>query len=251
MTLIHVSKQRSSGESIRHHALSNNTPIGSRDLKRSRRHRENRERASGSVSIKRSGRRLQSREKSKRYASFGLKQHKTPQQNDKEYDFSTKNISNSQSLFESRLSAASTPTLHSPVHKSPTTCDTLDLDIACNPREFRSQWANLSRGILISCKVEKTLPSLSECHKHFTSRRFYVIASGVVAHETKLFLVAQRRTKPLSRISRSHSQETLVTRCLCEVTFNSTKMEMNAEVRCSDKTQIPFFVSAIGFKELT
>lgn len=177
--------------------------------------------------------------------------YQTPRINDKEsYDLQH-NISTSQSLFESRISAASTPSFPSPMLSPAAASVHLDDAPYCSSREFKSQWANLARGTLVSCKMEKTAPSLSDCHKHFQSRRFYVMASGVVGSETtKLFLLAQRRTTQTSNRSTHSSPKGLVTRCLCEIAFDSIRNQMTAEVRCEDKRQIPFFVSALGLKDL-
>jgi hypothetical protein len=38
--------------------------------------------------------------------------------------------------------------------------------------------------------------------------------------------------------------------CLRKITFDSTNMEMNAEVRCSDKTQTSFFMCALSLNVL-
>jgi hypothetical protein len=65
---------------------------------------EKRETASSDdIQSKRSSGCLDSRDKLTRYASNGLKQQKSPKEYDKEYDFLTKNISCSQSSFESQL----------------------------------------------------------------------------------------------------------------------------------------------------
>ena len=78
-----------------------------------------------------------------------------------------------------------------------------------------------------------------------------MIASGVVRHETKLFLVAQRRgIQSANKTSRSSSVKKTISRCLCEISFDSEHKKMNVELRCADKSQIAFFMSALALKEL-
>ena len=144
------------------------------------------------------------------------------------YDFSTNNqIRTTQSLFESRLSAAS-PVL------SPTSLSELDTNVVCTPKEFKRQWAHLPKGTRVSFEIN-SIPKLSDCHLHFSKKRFSVIASGLKGQETKLYLLAQKET---------------TTRCLCEVIFNSGSNEMSAEVRCQDKSLQAFFMGALGLKDL-
>ena len=145
------------------------------------------------------------------------------------YDFSTNQIRTTQSLFESRLSAAS-PVL------SPTALSQLDLNVVCSPKEFRRQWTHLPRGTMVSLRInENSIPTLSACHLHFQKRRFHVVASGLKGQETKVYLLAQKET---------------TTRCLVEVIFNSGSNEMSAEVRCQDKRLQAFFMGALALKDL-
>ena len=162
------------------------------------------------------------------------------------YDFSVQNISNSQSLFESRLDAASPPTRLSSASTVSSISRQLDQDVLCSPQDFTLQWSNLRDGTKISCKVEGSMPSLSNCHKHFRQQRFYVIASGVVGCETKLFLVAQRRGVN----SVNKTPRTTMTRCFCEIIFDSDQKKVTVELRCSDKSLTSFFMSALALKEL-
>lgn len=219
-----------------------NTPASRRERRpRSRGHQVSRE-SSNSTSSKRSSRRYIRGELNTDSAG---KSHHIRTGN--EYDLNN-NIETSQSLFESRISAASPPALQSSTSSQSTASSQLELNVVCSPKEFQSQWTALLTGTHISTKVEKTMPSLSDCHKHFQHRRFYVIASGVVGHRTKLFLIAQSRVQSTTT-SHTPPRETAVS-CLCEVAFDLQNKDMNAEIRCSDKSQMAFFVSALGLKDL-
>lgn len=169
---------------------------------------------------------------------------KSPSSNHERYsEYDLNDIGTSQNLFENRLNAAS-PTLESSVV---TPSSQLDSDVVYSPKEFQSQWAKLT-GTKIQCKVERQIPSLSECHKHFQKQRVYVIASGVVGQTTKLYLLAQKRGYQ-SSMSRTPPRQAAV-RCLCEIAFDLQSKEMRAEIRCSDKSQTSFFVRSLGLKDL-
>lgn len=89
------------------------------------------------------------------------------------------------------------------------------------------------------------MPTLSDIHKHCNERRFYVVASGKLDDTTtRLFIIAQRMTNMSSSLRNNTS------RCLLEITVDSCKYELNAEVRCRNKDDIRFFLGALGLSEL-
>ena len=145
-----------------------------------------------------------------------------------EYDLSRP--SSSQRMFESRITVA-TARPPTPSMKS----NDLDSDVTCNPRQFQAEWQGLQNGTTLSHRVCH-LPPLSDCHKHFHARKFFVVASGVIGGDSKLFIVARRLRNKLSR-------------CLAEVTFNSTTYKMKAEIRCN-QDEARFFRNALDLKEL-
>jgi len=88
------------------------------------------------------------------------------------------------------------------------------------------------------------MPTLSDIHKHFYSHRFHVVASGQIGYDMKLFVVGQRR------ISKRGSLRNALSRCLVEITIDSLRRELNAEVRCRNHDDINLFVSRMGLPEL-
>lgn len=219
-----------------------NTPASRREHRRprSREHRSDGVKGSSdSVSSRRSSRRNVKSQypSSNQHASLEM-----------EYDL-TRDVGTSQNLFETRLSAASPPALQSNLSTTPSSSHQLDLDIVCTPKEFKASWANLPSGTVISCKVEKhSMPSLSDCHKHFQARGVYVIASGVIGQNTKLFIISQRTR--LQSPKPSTSPKEIVTRAYCEIAFDLQDKVMRAEIRCRDKADCAFFVAALGLKDL-
>jgi hypothetical protein len=213
---IHLAKTKSTREKNRHNAITENTPVSKRESRRprSRGHRPD---------------------------------DTTPSTN--VYDFSTNSISNTQRLFEDRLDAASPPVVQYPVSTlSPSS--SLDSNVDCTPQDFRLQWSNLPGGTVVKCKVDDSMPSLSDCHKHFQQRRFHMIASGVVGFKTRLYLLAQRQGYDHSQKMAHTPPKVKVIRCFCEVIFDSENKEMKVEVRCRDKSQVAFFVNALSLAKL-
>lgn len=88
------------------------------------------------------------------------------------------------------------------------------------------------------------MPTLSDIHKHFHSRRFHVVASGQMGYDMKLFVVGQRR------ISKRGSLRNALSQCLVEITIDSLRHELNAEVRCRNDDDVNLFVSRMGLPEL-
>ena len=161
---------------------------------------------------------------------------------DKDDHYNLTQPSRTQSLFESRLTGASATT-RSP--STPITEQTNDLELCtCTPSEFQSAWRSFDdKGLIVSHQV-LTMPTLSDIHKHFYSRRFHVVASGQIGYDVKLFVVGQRR------ISKRGSLRNALSRCLVEITIDSLRRELNAEVRCRNHNDVHFFVSKIGLSEL-
>ena len=158
--------------------------------------------------------------------------------NSSDYDLSN-NIQTSQNVFERRILAASpplTPIIHNTCFQQPLTPESdltesfdLDMSVTCNPEDFSAAWKCLPEGTRISCTTEKT-PLMTECHDHFESHRFFVIASGVVSDGTiKLFLVAQSEGK----------------RCLGEVTFDPIGRELYMHIKAENAGMIPSFVQRL------
>jgi hypothetical protein len=136
------------------------------------------------------------------------------------------NPRNAQTLLETRLTGASNG-------RNSIGLD-LDLNVACSPHEFECEWRLLPQGALLTHRV-LIVPFLSDCHKHFSARRFFVVGSGLVGGNVSRVLV----------IAQADSS-----RCLVEIKFNSDRHEMKAEIWCGDQDRIRFFLSEIGLKEL-
>jgi len=151
--------------------------------------------------------------------------------------------SRTQSLFESRLTGASATTRSPP--RTPITEHSDDLELCtCTPSEFQSAWRNFDdKGLIVSHQV-LAMPTLSDIHKHFYSRRLHVVASGQMGYDVKLFVVGQRR------ISIRGSLRNALSRCLVEITIDSLRRELNAEVRCRNHDDVTLFVRRLGLPEL-
>ena len=112
------------------------------------------------------------------------------------------------------------------------------------PSEFQSAWRSFDdKGLIVSHQV-LTMPTLSDVHRHFYSNRFHVVASGQMGYDMKLFVVGQRR------VSKRGSLRNVLARCLVEITIDSLRRELNAEVRCRKHDDIRLFVSRLGLPEL-
>ena len=144
-----------------------------------------------------------------------------------------------QTMFETRLSRASTSKPSNPVQQS----DDLE-NFTCTSSEFQAIWSSLETSLTLTQEIH-SIPTLSDIHKHCNERRFHVVASGKLDDTTtRLFIIAQRAA------SRSSSLRNNTSRCLFEITVNSSIHRMNAEVRCRNKDDIRFFLGALGLSEL-
>ena len=98
------------------------------------------------------------------------------------------------------------------------------------------------------------IPILSDCHKYFHVRRFYVVGSGMIGNESRLFIIAQRRVDTPVNIRLPPSLRKLLSRCLVEITFNSNyhdkSGDLQLEIWCCNQDKIRFFLSALDLKEL-
>lgn len=166
-----------------------------------------------------------------------------------DYDLG-QNPGHSQSLFETRITGAGTRASTAP---NPIQSNNLDVDIMCDPHQFSEEWRKLQKGLTLTERINH-IPMLSDCHKHFHARRFYVVASGssgARCASTKIFVIAQRQVKAQGNGTKSRSLlQNASSRCLVEITFNSSRYEMNAEVRCRNQEEIRLFLSALDLKEL-
>jgi len=124
------------------------------------------------------------------------------------------------------------------------------MDVICSPRKFQAEWQALQKGLTLSHRVLH-IPILSDCHKHFHARRFYVVGSGMIGETLKMFLIAQRRAKPPANKHPLPSLKKSLTRCLIEIAFNSNSHEMSAEIRCCSQHEVRFFLSVLDLKELS
>ena len=181
------------------------------------------------------------------------------------YDFGSPNVRSSQSLFTTRLDAASpdTPSTPSPPlqrHTQQHAPFNLDLNLYCTPKEFESEWQSLS---IYSCNEEypiSNIPSLAQCNLHFNQVGWSIIASGVLDDDsTKLFLIAQRKMQlPLELVKRpSKSGTTLPSslskskltaspppRCLAQLSFGVNSV-MVLEMRSRYEDQIDLFIGSM------
>lgn len=190
------------------------------------------------------------------------------------YDFGSPNVRSSQSLFSTRLDAASptpsAPPLQEHNNTQRYTPFNLDLNLYCTPQEFESEWQSLSR---CSCKEEYpivTIPTLALCNMHFNQVGWSIIASGVVEDDiTKLFLIAQREEEKMELPSantqsprRSGTSPTTLhsslrkktrsvsPRCLAQLSFGGNNSIMALEMRCRQKDQIESFVGSLQLVNL-
>lgn len=188
------------------------------------------------------------------------------------YDFGSPNVRSSQSLFSTRLDAASpapsAPSLQEHSSTQQYASFNLDLNIYCTPQEFESEWQSLSR---CSCKEEYpifSIPTLAQCNVHFNQVGWSIIASGVVKDDiTKLFLIAQREEQmELSANTKSTRSGTTTTatlhsslrkktrsatpRCLAQLSFGRNSSIMTLEMRCRHEDQIEFFVGSLELVDL-
>ena len=180
------------------------------------------------------------------------------------YDFGSPNVRSSQSLFTTRLDAASPDTPSALPLQRPTlqhTSFNLDFNLYCTPKEFESEWQSLS---IYSYKEEYPIsnnPSLAQCNLHFNQVGWSIIASGVLDDDsTKLFLIAQRKiqrsVEPGKRrpsasgttLPSSLRKSKLLTasppRCLAQLSF-SVNSVMVLEMRSRYEDQIDLFVGSM------
>ncbi len=178
------------------------------------------------------------------------------------YDFGSPNVRSSQSLFSTRLDAASpTPSAPPPLQEHNTqqyASFNLDLNLYCTPQEFESEWQSLSR---CSCKEEypiSKIPTLAQCNMHFNLVGWSIIASGIVEDNiTKLFLIAQREEMELPANAKSPTRHSSLRktrsasprRCLAQLSFGRNSI-MALEMRCQQKDQIEFFVGSLELVDL-
>ena len=173
---------------------------------------------------------------------------------------------NSQSLFTTRLGAASpdTPSTPPPPLQRPTLQQApfnLDLNLYCTPQEFESEWQSLS---IYSRKEEysiSVIPSLAQCNLHFNQVGWSIIASGVLDdNSTKLFLIAQRKIqRPVEPVKRPSASGTTLTsslrrskknltasppRCLAQMSFSMNSV-MVLEMRSRYEDQIDLFIGSL------
>lgn len=124
----------------------------------------------------------------------------------------------------------------------------LDTNVNCSPDEFQRAWYHIPKGISVLYHIENQI-SLFDFHNYFQSKRFYVVASGVVGEQTKLYLVAQRRTRRPILGNQSPRSQTL-TRCFVEVSSNSNSLELSVEIRCRHDDQAHFFLNSLKLDDL-
>ena len=149
-------------------------------------------------------------------------------------DYELAQPTTSQNLFDSRLAMAGrSGSASSTLTKS----NELELNVFCSPGQFQLEWESLQTGLTFTDQI-RNIPTLSGCHKHFNERNYHVVGSGLAQEDTKIYLVAQIS----GALSRS--------RCLVEITFNSTRYEMHADVRCTNQDEARYFLSALELKSL-
>ena len=185
------------------------------------------------------------------------------------YDFGSPNVRSSQSLFTTRLDAASpsptAPPLHHNGERTPQHAPfNLDLNLYCTPQEFESEWQRLSS---CSCKEEypiSNIPTLAQCNLHFNQVGWSIIASGVVDDNiTKLFLIAQRKMQmpvPARRPSPSARSGILQSslrktksaspRCLAQLSFGMNSVMASLEMRSRHEDQIDLFIGSLELDDL-
>ena len=168
---------------------------------------------------------------------------------DYDYDFASPspNVRNSQSLFSTRLDAASPTPRASSLHLSKqNTSFELDLSLHFTPQEFESEWQSLSIFSRVKEHPISCIPSLAECNVHFNRVGWFIIASGVVNTITKMFLVAQRDMKLQEGASSS--------RCLVQLSLFeddcTTSSMMTIDVRCQNEDDIDSFITSLELIDL-
>lgn len=124
----------------------------------------------------------------------------------------------------------------------------LDTNVNCSPYEFQTAWHHLPKGISVLYQIENQI-SLFDFHNYFQSKRFYVVASGIIGEQAKLYLVAQRRTRRPLLGNQSPISQTL-TRCFVEVSSNSNSLELSVEIRCRHVDQAHFFLNSLKLDDL-
>ncbi len=124
----------------------------------------------------------------------------------------------------------------------------LDTNVSCSPDGFQTAWQHLSRGISAVYQMGHPV-SLFDFHNHFQSKRFFVVASGVVGEQTKLYLVAQRRFR-LATLGNQLPRSQILTRCLVEVCSNSTSLKLSVEIRCRHMYQAQIFLKYLKLDDL-
>eukprot|EP00985_Skeletonema_marinoi_P003448 scaffold1487_cov130-Skeletonema_marinoi.AAC.2 len=181
------------------------------------------------------------------------------------YDFGNPNVRISQSLFSTRLDAASptpTPSPSAPplvqqqTHHHQYAPFDLDLNLYCTPQEFESEWQSLSRSSC-SCKEEysiSNIATLAQCNMHFNQVGWSILASGVVDNVTKLFLIAQRKVQmpkksPSGTTLQSSLRKTTPPRCLAQLSFGMNS-KMILEMRSQHEDQIDFFIGSLELVDL-
>jgi len=215
-------------------------PVSNSSNSSSRRRRRNRKRHFVPTTRKRSNR----KHSSKSMLRTGFLDEEFSSSSVSNYDL--KNPSSSQNLFETRLTSA----VKARIPSTPTKSDELDLNVTCSPHQFQAEWQDLKKGFTLEQDCfKKEIPILSDCHKHFHARRFYVVGSGVVGNQSRILIIAQRRVDtPVDIPSSSYRKK--LSRCLAEITFNSNSYEMKAEIRCRNEDEIRFFLSVLELKQL-
>ena len=176
------------------------------------------------------------------------------------YDFGSPNVRGSQSLFSTRLDAASptpsAPPLQQQTHHHQYAPFDLDLNLYCTPQEFESEWQSLSS---CSCKEEypiSNIPTLAQCNMHFNQVGWSILASGVVDNVTKLFLIAQRKVQmpvksPNGTTLQSSLRKTTPPRCLAQLSFGfGINSKMTLEMRSRHEDQIDFFIVSLELVDL-
>ena len=160
----------------------------------------------------------------------------SPSKKQNDYDL-TKFLQFSQSLFERRMTKAESPAkdiIRMNQNRVSGSTPTLDLSVACEPDEFSDQWESLPLGLQIHSRAMKA-PLMREFHEHFGFYRINIIASGVVGNGVmKFFLIAQYRGS----------------RCLMELKFDPTKMDLHIQFKMNDCHRILFFARCLRLQSL-
>ncbi|KAL7551250.1 hypothetical protein ACHAWF_016970 [Thalassiosira exigua] len=232
VVLWYVRLPERSNENVREQAIAEDTPISER-----RERRKNRRFAPSSS--KRSKRNPESRTASRTIPR--LRMEELCLTNEVGYDLRSRpQISNSQTLFETRITGAA-------AQGAPAKSIELEENLVCNHRQFQAEWQSLHEGVRTFHKIHLA-PDLSDCHRHFHARRFFVVGSGVLGNESRMFVIAQRHVD--TQANRPSTLKAPMSRCLAEITFDSNRYQMKSEVRCRDQNEIRFFLNALELREL-